>query len=99
MRQRMWDEAELLSGDTVFRIGDMVRPEGGDVVGSVTAVISVPGGYLYSVDIRGTIKRFTERSLVRVQGDPSDPEFWLKQNSIACWSSPRPSCGTSGRPK
>ncbi|MEV0974981.1 DEAD/DEAH box helicase [Microtetraspora glauca] len=77
--QQFWDRSQPLIGDARFRAGDMVRPNGVSTVGSVTAVVRFPGGYVYDVDLRGEVKRFSEQSLHPVQGDPSDPKFWLTQ--------------------
>jgi hypothetical protein len=61
--REMWVEAQPLGGDSRFRVGDMVRPDGGSVVGSVLKVLEGSSVPRYEVDIRGKRQRFTEQSL------------------------------------
>ncbi|WP_440072310.1 DEAD/DEAH box helicase [Streptosporangium sp. OZ121] len=78
-RAAKWSEARPFAGNARFQAGDMVRPKGGSLVGTVTGVSPRDTGYLYEVDLRGETHTYTEASLIRVQGDPSKPGFWLGQ--------------------
>ncbi|WP_182885189.1 helicase-related protein [Microbispora sp. H10885] len=78
VQSTMWASALPLTGDSRFRVGAMVRPEGG-AVGRVAGLKATPSGYVYEVDIRGEIKILSEEALTEVEGDPSRPEFWLTQ--------------------
>ncbi|MBN6052835.1 DEAD/DEAH box helicase family protein, partial [Nonomuraea sp. RK-328] len=78
--QELWEQAQPLGGDSRFRVGDLVRPDGSSVVGSVLKVLAGGSVPRYEVDIRGKKQRFTEQSLQAVIGDPDDMEFWITQD-------------------
>ncbi|WP_158088727.1 helicase-related protein [Thermoactinospora rubra] len=79
VQQEMWKQAQPLGDDARYRVGDLVKPDGGSVVGNVIKVVPSGFGYRYEVEIRGKKRRYTEQSLQGVAGDPDDMEFWLAQ--------------------
>jgi hypothetical protein len=73
-----WDDAHPIQSTSAFDVGDFVRPVGQQRVGTVTKVVLHPHGYDVHVRLDGRQHTFDEDALELVQGDPNDPEFWIR---------------------
>ena len=68
-----------VDGPPAFGDGDVVRVKDTPGFGRVRQVSRTPHGYRYRVDVDGVLRSYGPDDLVRVDGDPRDPEFWLAQ--------------------
>lgn len=74
-----WSRARPFVGACNFTEGDIVRPHGSDTRGRVKTVIRTPDGHSIEVESEGRLRSFNEDALERVQGDPTNPEWWIDQ--------------------
>jgi len=74
-----WEHARPFVGLSAFAVDDVVSIRGNDRIGRVRRVVRRPSGYEIEVMIDGESVSFSESSLVKIDGDPRDPEFWLTQ--------------------
>jgi superfamily II DNA or RNA helicase len=74
----VWGSAHVHAGASRFQVGDVVSPVGAkNRLGRVRKVVVREEGYEVHVDIDGQTSQFSEDALVRIEGDPRDPEFWI----------------------
>lgn len=73
-----WDDARPMASGCAFALGDLVRPRGEQQVGTVTKVVLHAHGYDVQMRAEGRTRTFNEDDLELVEGDPHDPEFWLR---------------------
>lgn len=74
----LWPGAHPHTGSCRFKINDVVRPRGEVRYGRVQKVVPLASGYDVHVKIDGVLHQFDEESLELVEGDPLDPDFWIK---------------------
>src|ERR1700730_12143481 len=66
-------------GPPAFADGDVVRARDVPGYGRVRQGSHTTHGYRYRVDLDGILRSYGQDELVRVDGDPHDPRFWLAQ--------------------
>lgn len=74
-----WSDARPLLGSSRFSVDDVVRVVGFATPGRVRRVRPTPSGHRIEVSIDGEIRQVGEESIEKIDGDPRDPEFWLRQ--------------------
>jgi superfamily II DNA or RNA helicase len=73
-----WEDARPLASDCAFHVGDLVRPRGDQRIGTVVKTVLHEQGYDVQIRIEGRQSTYDEDALELVQGDPNDPEFWVR---------------------
>jgi superfamily II DNA or RNA helicase len=73
-----WDGAPSFSAESTFSPGDLVRPRGESVLGTVMKTVMQAHGFDVQVQLNGRHRTFDQQSLELVEGDPDDPSFWLR---------------------
>ncbi|WNB86465.1 helicase-related protein [Cellulomonas sp. ATA003] len=74
-----WDDARPFLGASAFSVNDMVRIVGVETPGRVRRVVATPAGHRIEVAVDGELRNVGEASIVKIDGDPRDPRFWLQQ--------------------
>jgi len=74
-----WEDARPLLGSSGFAVDDVVAVIGTIKIGRVRRVVRGTAGYRVEVVVDGEITSYSEDSLRRIDGDPRDPEFWVRQ--------------------
>ncbi|NUU18455.1 DEAD/DEAH box helicase family protein [Cellulomonas humilata] len=74
-----WDEGRPFFGSSGLKIDDIVKIRGLDTIGRVRRVQRTDAGYRVEVYADGEIHTASEESLLKIDGDPRDPDFWVKQ--------------------
>lgn len=77
---RYWSEARTLLPGAPFAAGDLVHELGqGNDIGVVVEVRRHARCHEIIVDVRSDLRTFAADGLVRLDGDPRDPKFWLER--------------------
>lgn len=75
----LWPAATPHSGSSTFSVNDVVRPRGERRFGRVRKVVPRHHGHDVYVLLDGAERQFSEAALEKVEGDPLDPDFWVKE--------------------
>lgn len=77
--QREWNDAKPARTSSPVVAGDIVRIRSTGMLGSVIRVTAHQGDFDVLVDGPGGRRTLSVEALDRVEGDPRDPDFWIRQ--------------------
>ncbi len=72
-----WEDGQPFAGTSPFAPDDVVKVIGRDRIGRVRRVTRTSTGHMVEVSIDGEIQHVRAESLLKVDGDPRDPSFWI----------------------